>query len=167
MTKYYFVGKDNRSYGPVSPEEFAKWGLTPESLVCPVGGQAWVPLHSVPGLSEWLRPDRMEGRQTYQHPSVPPQVAGDVCSPPPSDYMAWAILATIFCCLPLGVVAIVKSSKVKKLWYAGYTDEAIRASRSAKNWCIWSMVGFFVAVILNLILNYVAFKTAVWAVDDF
>lgn len=146
MTKYYFVGHDNRPYGPVSPEEFAKWGLTPDTLVCPVGGQAWVPLHSVPGLSAWLQPGNVAGVQTRLRPPVPPYQGT-----PPPNHMAWSILVTIFCCLPFGIVAIVKSSKVNGLWYNGYCDESRRMSESARNWCVGSMAVSLVAFICQML----------------
>ncbi len=43
---------------------------------------------------------------------------------PPSSNMVWAILTTIFCCLPFGIVAIVYASKVDGMWQAGYYDAA-------------------------------------------
>ncbi len=36
--------------------------------------------------------------------------------PPPDNNLVWAILVTVFCCLPLGIVSIVKSSQVNTLW---------------------------------------------------
>ena len=54
--------------------------------------------------------------------------------------MAKAILTTLFCCLPFGIVAIVKASKVDSLLAAGRRDEAIQASKEADNWGNWSML---------------------------
>lgn len=69
----------------------------------------------------------------------------------PDTYMVWAILTTLFCCLPLGVVSIVYASKVDTLYFAGRYDEAEDASRNAANWALWSAI---VGVIVILI--YVA-----------
>jgi len=44
--------------------------------------------------------------------------------PPPDNNMVWAILSTVLCCLPLGVVSIVKSSQVSSLWFQGFHAEA-------------------------------------------
>lgn len=57
-------------------------------------------------------------------------------SVPPPNYMVWAILTTIFCCLPFGIVAIIKASQVNNLWMAGRAAEAMESSRSAKTWSI-------------------------------
>ena len=54
--------------------------------------------------------------------------------------MAKAILTTLFCCLPFGIVAIVKASKVDSLLAAGRRDEAIQASKEADNWGNWSIL---------------------------
>ena len=42
----------------------------------------------------------------------------------PDNYLVWSILATLFCCLPLGIVAIVKSTQVSGLWAQGQYAEA-------------------------------------------
>ena len=74
----------------------------------------------------------------------------------PDNYLVWAILSTLLCCLPFGIVAIVKSSKVDTLWYAGNHAEAIQASNDAKKWSILSavvgLVGGLLYVIFYVIL---------------
>lgn len=60
--------------------------------------------------------------------------------PPPSNYLVWAILTTIFCCLPLGIVSIVFASQVNSKWAVGDTQGAYESSRKAKLWAIWSAV---------------------------
>ena len=64
----------------------------------------------------------------------------------PSNYLVQAILTTLFCCLPLGIVAIVKASQVNGLWQGGRADEAYRASADAKRW-VWISFGVGLAVI--------------------
>ncbi len=58
----------------------------------------------------------------------------------PNSYMVWAILATIFCCLPFGIVSIVYASKVDSLWYAGQYVAANDAASKARLW-FWLSVG--------------------------
>lgn len=60
--------------------------------------------------------------------------------PKPDNYLAWSILATIFCCLPFGIVAIVKSSQVDSLWTTGNYDAARKAADEAQTWCIIAAV---------------------------
>jgi len=54
------------------------------------------------------------------------------------NHLVWAILTTLFCCLPLGIVSIVYASKVDGLRAAGDLPGAWDASRKAKNWAIAS-----------------------------
>lgn len=73
----------------------------------------------------------------------------------PDNYLVWAILSTLLCCLPFGIVAIVKSSKVDSLWYAGNHAEAIQASNDAKKWSIISAVVGLVGGLLYVIFYVV------------
>lgn len=59
-------------------------------------------------------------------------------SPKPSSFLAWAILATIFCCMPFGIVSIVNASKVDGLWNANDLEGAREAARKARTWFWWS-----------------------------
>lgn len=50
--------------------------------------------------------------------------------------LVWAILATLLCCLPLGIVSIVYAAKVDGLVAAGDVPAARRAADLARNWAI-------------------------------
>ncbi len=56
---------------------------------------------------------------------------------PPDNNLVWAILCTVLCCLPLGIVAIIKSTKVKELWALGDHAGAEKAAADAKKYSIW------------------------------
>lgn len=76
-------------------------------------------------------------------------------SEPPSNNLVWAILTTIFCCLPLGVVSIVFAAQVNSKWQAGDYAGAQDASRKAKQWAIWSAVAGVVVAVLYVVLALV------------
>jgi Interferon-induced transmembrane protein len=59
---------------------------------------------------------------------------------PPPNYLVWAILSTIFCFLPLGIVSIVFSAQVNSKWATGDVAGAQRASELAKKLTIWTVV---------------------------
>lgn len=69
----------------------------------------------------------------------------------PDNYLVWAILSTVFCCLPLGIVAIVKASKVDTLWAQGLQEEAIEAANDAKKWSIIGAVAGVLGVVLYVV----------------
>lgn len=64
---------------------------------------------------------------------------------PPDNNLVWAILSTLICCWPFGVIAIVYAAKVDKLWDRGFHVEAVQASEKSKKWAIISaiMAGVF------------------------
>ncbi len=63
----------------------------------------------------------------------------------------WAILSTIFCCLPLGIVSIVFAAQVNSKWAAGDAAGAQESSNKAKQWAIWSAVAGVVVGILYVV----------------
>lgn len=85
-------------------------------------------------------PYRQQPRPSYYQPNY---VQGQ---PPrkPDNHLAWAILSTLFCCLPLGIVSIVYSSKVDGLYRAGDYYGAQDAANKAQNYALWgTIIGFF------------------------
>ncbi len=86
-------------------------------------------------------------------PPPPPPPPGYPPQPPagqaPNSNLVWSILVTIFCCIPFGIVAIVKSSQVNGLWAQGRYADAQAAADSARKWIIWSVV---VGLIVNAIV---------------
>lgn len=70
----------------------------------------------------------------------------------PDNNLVWAILCTILCCLPLGIVAIIKSTSVEKLWREGRFQEAEKAAADAKKFSIWGAVISAIFLILYFIL---------------
>jgi hypothetical protein len=75
--------------------------------------------------------------------------------PPPDNNMVWAILSTVLCCLPLGVVAIVKSSQVQSLWFQGFHAEAQKAANDARKWAMWSAISIGILLLLYVLVFFV------------
>lgn len=67
------------------------------------------------------------------------------------NYLVFAILATVFCCLPAGIPAIVFAAQVNGKLQAGDLAGAQAASRNAKTWC-WVSFGVGLGSILIWIL---------------
>ena len=60
------------------------------------------------------------------------------------NYLVQSILVTLFCCLPIGVAAIVFSSQVNSKLQMGDVQGAMEASKKAKMFC-WISVGLGIA----------------------
>jgi len=70
---------------------------------------------------------------------------------PPDNKLVWSILVTLFCCLPLGIVAIVKSAEVNSKWAAGDHAGAQQSAADAGKWIKYSVIaGVLVAVLYIL-----------------
>ena len=81
---------------------------------------------------------------------MPPGALGPQNVP---TYLAQAILCTLFCCLPFGIVAIVYAAQVGGKVSAGDYAGAITASKNAKTWTWASFgVGLGVALIYLVVL---------------
>ena len=78
----------------------------------------------------------------------------------PDNYLVWAILSTVLCCMPFGIVAILKASQVDTFWAQGNQTEAIEAANAAKKWTIISVVSsaaiLFIYVLIMSIVAIVA-----------
>lgn len=64
------------------------------------------------------------------------------------NYLVWAILSTIFCCLPFGIVAIVFAAQVNSKLQAGDYAGAVDASKKARMWTMISVGAGLVAIVL-------------------
>ncbi|WP_424534587.1 CD225/dispanin family protein [Sphaerisporangium viridialbum] len=82
----------------------------------------------------------------------------------PDNHLVAAILTTLFCCLPFGIVSIVKSSQVNSKWAVGDYQGAIAASEEAKTWwkraLIWGIVVDVVIVVGYVVLFVVLFSAS-------
>lgn len=73
----------------------------------------------------------------------------------PNNHLALAIITTCLCCVPLGIVSIVKSTKVNGLYESGQYAEAQRAADDAKKYAYWGIGISAVVYILYIVLMIV------------
>jgi hypothetical protein len=111
---------------PAQPQ----WGTNPPEGQ--PGGQPAQP--GQPG-----QPGQPYGSPQYGAPQYG-QPYGQPAGSPPPNYLVWAILSTIFCCLPLGIASIVFAAQVNGKYAAGDVAGAQESSRKAKQFAIWSAV---------------------------
>lgn len=64
--------------------------------------------------------------------------------PCPPAYLAWSIIVTILCCMPLGVAAIVCSAQVKQAYNRGNLKKAQKMS----DWAQWLIM---LSIVLGLV----------------
>jgi hypothetical protein len=80
-------------------------------------------------------------------PPVPP-APGQAGPPQVPNYMVQAILVTLFCCLPLGIVSIIKANEVNRRLLANDYAGALQASNSNRT-ILW--IGFAGGLVICVI----------------
>ncbi|HEU0152869.1 MAG TPA: CD225/dispanin family protein [Arenimonas sp.] len=78
-------------------------------------------------------------------PAPPPPPAA---RPHVENNLVWAILSTICCCVPFGIVAIVYAARVNTKLAAGDVQGAMSDANNAK---IWSWVSFGLGLVVGLL----------------
>ena len=79
----------------------------------------------------------------------------------PDNHLVWSILTLIFCCMPLGVYALILGNDVNTLWTTGHYAEAREKAEKAKKMNIIGLVlggiGVFLYIIYMVVVMGIAF----------
>lgn len=146
----YWIIVNEEPTGPFDLETVRQMKLDPSTSVWHAGLPDWTTASSLPELAGWLAP-----RLAAAVPAVPEIPVTDSAVPPipdlpadnascPPTYLGWSIAVTLLCCIPLGIVAIIYSSKVGTAWNEGRHADAIRYSETVE----WLLM---VSIVLGLV----------------
>lgn len=133
MTKYYYLTDRGQQIGPVDISGIINARIKPST-------QIWYP-----GLSSWVLASTLPELQPYLNTPKP--------DTKPQNWIWLGIVATVLCCLPLGIVSIVYASKVDSAWHRGDYQGAINSSKKAQMWGFISIGAGFIAYILIFIIG--------------
>ncbi len=166
MNDYFYIDASGQQKGPIPPSQFSMFNVNADTLV-------WCK-----GMADWQRAGAVDELKTYfgndANGATPPptpgaaetaggapynnvhhsmgNVAPNQSMPCPPSNLVWAIVSTILCCLPTGIVAIVYACKVDNLYLMGDYQGAVEASNKARNWAlgglIASIVFYFVYILV-------------------
>lgn len=147
----FFIVENNQQAGPFTLEEMAARGVTPSTPVWREGMNDWTPAGNVPELASlFAAPNTAcQGSANY---GAQPDPSNEVC---PKTWLAESILVTIFCCIPFGIVGIVKASSVSSRFSIGDFAGARRASADAKKWVTIGLVCGIIWLVLYFIFMLV------------
>ncbi|MDR1675867.1 MAG: CD225/dispanin family protein [Tannerella sp.] len=157
MEKEYFYLNGETKVGPLSLEALKYAPVTPTTLVWTNTIPDWVEARTLPELeslfnsavpppppaSSTVPPQASYYAEKFGNPGTPP--------PMPENYLVWAILTTVLCCLPLGIVSIINATKVSTLYAQGDYAGAQKAADDAKKWAMWGAIVGGIVVILYII----------------
>jgi hypothetical protein len=150
----YYVARNGQQFGPYTMEELQRYlgegRLSLTDLAWTEGMQAWVALAQLPDLGQYAARTRPMAvapvAAGYGHPVYQPQSMVK-----PSSYMVPAVLATLFCCVPFGIVSIVFASQVDSKFHAGDYRGAVEASNKARGWFIAALICGLIAGAIYLL----------------
>jgi len=86
---------------------------------------------------------------------------------PPPNYLAWAIITTILCCIPFGIVSIIYAAQVNSKWAIGDFTGAAIASKNAKVWAWVAFAAGIIVYVVSTILLIAGVGAALWTNNGF
>ena len=149
----YWINHNGVQSGPHDLEAIKQMGLTSSAYVWREGMADWMKITQMPEL-QGLYEMAPQAHDTAAQPAASPQHGEAVTGSPleqqptgqqytpqdaepcPPTNMVWAVLATIFCCIPLGIVGIIYANKVTKCYLTGDLEGAKKASETGAWWII-------------------------------
>ncbi len=109
----YWTIVNNVKVGPMNAAQLIAYGINPNSLVWCEGMAQWTQACRVPELMPYFR-------------SAQPVNNFRPC---PSTYFPWAIVTTLLCCFPAGIIALIYSTMVE----SRYSRRLLRLGESVGN----------------------------------
>ena len=105
----------------------------------PETGPVFDPYRGPGPIEQAPPPDPAPGYGSYRAPgSHPTRIP---------NYLVQAILVTLFCCVPFGIISIVYAAQVNGKVALGDIEGALRTSRSAKK---WAWISFGVGLVITV-----------------
>ena len=152
----YWINHNGVQSGPVDLDGLKELGLTSAAYVWHEGLPDWVKITQLPelqGLYEMVTPNvepaavgqpaqaqPVEPNPAVQQPEYNYQPQPAATEPCPPTNLAWAIISTVLCCTPTGIVAIIYALKVSNKYREGDIEGAKRASETGAWWCIATII---------------------------
>lgn len=146
----YWINHNGVQHGPVDIDGMKELGLTSAAYVWHEGLADWVKITQLPELQgmyemvEQAAEPVVAGQSLEQQGAAVQQPLGyeqqAPSEPCPPTNLVWAIIATVLCCIPTGIVAIYFALKVSNKYREGDIEGAKRASETGAWWCIATIV---------------------------
>lgn len=168
--EYWLLGPENKPKGPY-PEERIRAGLaagklSARTMICPVGGTEWTTVGAVFGMGaassapqeQSFMPSSDIGLMPAESDAPPMRAmpvarpAGQMGSWTPVS-IVWPIVATLCCCVPLGIVAIIFTVKANSAGSVGNLAEAEKSAKTAKTFLVLSVILGLVATLVGMALQ--------------
>lgn len=129
----YFICNGPKE-GPFELEDLKHYHLQPDTLVSIDDSGKWQKADEIEELAHLLNHEKEQ--------DAPMQTTM------PKTWLVESILATLLCCMPFGLIGLIKAANVSTLYNAGKYAEATVASQEAGKWTkISAAVGIIFALL--------------------
>lgn len=112
------------------------------------------------GVRQYAEQNQSAGQEEAQESAQ--QTAGQASGENWVPYLVLAIISTVCCCPPFGIVAIVYAARINNAIIANDSAEAQRAAGNAR---IWLIVAYAVGILMWIF--YLISQIGFWAYDVF
>ena len=122
-----------------------------------LANQAPEPAPAAESVSDPIQP---KVQNTAPQPTV--NQNPNVC---PENHLTEAILVTLFCCMPFGILALVNANDVSSAFRSGNYDLAVEKSNTAKKWIKWALISGLIYIV-GLAIYFVIYFVAMIALGE-
>ncbi len=158
MKKYFYSDGVNQ-FGPFSFDELREKNITKQTLVWFDGLSDWLPAGNISELNNFFTlnpPPIIKESPSFSNTVNTPPIQQSANQQIPKTWLVESILATLFCCLPLGIVGIVNATKVENRFYAGDISGANKASEDAAKWTKLSFGIGIAGIVIYMVIMLIA-----------
>lgn len=148
-------------YGPATENQLLAAGVKATTLVWAAGMSDWTKAGDIAELAPLFTTSTPPPIPTNLFTPPPPpmqpgqSISGNAPIAKPNNCMIWAILSTVLCCIPCGIVGIIYANQVDSKYKEGDYQGSIAAADKAKMWTIISAICGVLAVVLGFIMGVI------------
>ena len=149
--RYWLSCGDGREYGPYTVDALRRFvdegRVTADCMVCAADavGRAphWVPVNTVlgVGVAPPISPPQVTPRPINRRLSLVPSIAATIAS-------------LLFCCIPVGIPALVYAMQANARFEAGDEEGGLRSERHARGWLIAAWVLVAIGFVMSAVTLY-------------
>lgn len=172
----YYIAVNNQHQGPYTVEELKTMNIAPDTYVWCEGMPDWVKASDVDEIRQVMVsssiPAVPQSGAAVPPPYTPANAPAMASNPqqayaaapqqpavPPKSWLVESILVTLFCCLPFGIVGIIKAAETNSAISRGDYAAAAVSSRDAGKWV---KIGFWIGLVV--VVLYIIFYVVIFAV---
>lgn len=157
---FFYIDTKGVQQGPRTIKQLEnEFVITHNTMVWSQGMKDWVRAFEVDELREICDNRPPVHHHVAEQTPLETVVKEENCGTRPHTWMVESILATLFCCVVTGIIGIIYSTKVDRLWNEKKYDEARSAANTSK---IMFFIGVGVAgfFIICYLISIIFFTTS-------